>query len=489
MARAAWLRTPGGLLALLIVGTAALRLIVAATTGLGVDESYMVAAGRVARLGYFDHPPASWWLAWAAARLAGSEAGWVVRLPFIAVFALTTAAMYRLTCLLYSPRAGLWAAVALNLSPVFGVTTATWVLPDGPLLLALVVAAFCLARALAAERPTGWWLGAGGALGLALFSKYSAVLTLAGAFAYLLTSRHRAWLRRPQPYLAVSLAALVFLPVVVWNVRHGWASFAFQGGRAAAGARLHLLGPLTVLGGEALYVLPWLWLPMMLLALRAARRGPGRDADWFCLCLAAPPILLFAIVAAWSGQRILFHWAAPGYLLLFPMLGDWIARTGPAFRRVLAGTAVLTLLCVAALASDVRWNWLPPIGGRDPVIEAVDWSSLRDALAARHLPRPGMKLAGVRWQDCGKLDYAWGGRPGVICLTADPRQYGMTGADTAPAGAEVLIVAPRTDPARVAAELGDRFRAIATLPPVTLLHAGRPVEDIPVYLGFGFQPP
>ena len=99
--------------------------------GLGVDESYMVAAGRIVQLGYFDHPPASWWLSWSAAQLFGSEAAIVVRLPFIALFALSTWLMYRLGAAVAGERAGLFAALLLNLSPVFAVTTGTWVLPDG----------------------------------------------------------------------------------------------------------------------------------------------------------------------------------------------------------------------------------------------------------------------------------------------------------------------------------------------------------------------
>ncbi len=74
--------------------------------------------------------------------------------------------------------AGLWAAVTLNLSPVFGVTTGSWVLPDGPLDCALLGGAICLVHALPARGriAAAWWGGAGLCAGLALFSKYSAVL-------------------------------------------------------------------------------------------------------------------------------------------------------------------------------------------------------------------------------------------------------------------------------------------------------------------------
>ena len=274
-----------GVLAL-IGATALLRLAFACATGLGVDESYMVAAGRVLSGGYFDHPPASWWLSWGAIHLFGTEAPVVARLPFIALFALSTWTMFRLTAAVADARAGFWAAVLLNLSPVFGVTGATWVLPDGPLLCALLGAALCLVHALGisaapsssrsgatqpAERTASavaWWIGAGICAGLALSAKYSAILTMGGAFLFLVCDRrYRHLLARPEPYFALLAAALVFSPVVIWNATHGWASFAFQGERAM-GMRFRPLEPLTTLLGEGLFVLPWIWVPMLVVWFR-----------------------------------------------------------------------------------------------------------------------------------------------------------------------------------------------------------------------------
>src|SRR6185312_12456882 len=102
---------------LLILITTALRLAFGAAIGLGVDESYMVSAGRALSLGYFDHPPASCWLSWGAAHLFGSEAPVIVRLPFILLFALTTWLMALLGEEVGGPRAGFFAALTLNLSP------------------------------------------------------------------------------------------------------------------------------------------------------------------------------------------------------------------------------------------------------------------------------------------------------------------------------------------------------------------------------------
>jgi hypothetical protein len=475
------------LLWLLIVGTTALRIAFGAALGLGVDESYMVASGHALSLGYYDHPPAAWWLSWGAAHLFGSEAAILVRLPFIALFALSTWLMYRFGAAIADARAGLWAAVLLSLSPVFGVTTGTWVLPDGPLDCALLGAAFCLLRAL--ERgDLGWWLAAGLCAGLALFSKYSAVLTFAGAAIYLLSSHeHRHWLVTPKPWLALAVALLIFAPVLAWNAEHGWASFVFQGARAA-GLRFRPLNPLATLAGEALFVLPWIWLPMMAVFVIAVRRGPGAWRSWLLCCLAAPPIVVFALVSAWSSQRVLFHWAAPGYLMLFPLLGDAVARRLDRLvvRRLLIGTAVFVVLALAVVATQVRFDWLHPelaaVTRADPDVDAIDWTSLRHELETRDLLAPGTIVGVPNWRDSGKVAYALG--PGVttLCLNRDARQFGIAEPPTRFLGADVLILAPEHGD-RVPAELGGAFDAIERLPDASVTHDGRTLLHVAVFHG------
>lgn len=489
-------------LARLILLTTLLRLGFAWAIGLGVDESYMVAAGRTLGLGYFDHPPAAWWLSWAAAHLAGTEAPIVVRLPFILLFALSTWLLARVTTLVADERAGFWAAVLLNLSPVFGVTTGSWVLPDGPLDAALLGAALCLLHALPGldqasaratgraailrtgrptdppsdqptDRPWRWWAGAGICAGLALASKYSAVLTIAGAFAYLLASPvHRAWLRRPQPYLAALLAALVFAPVILWNATHGWASFAFQGERAV-GLRFNPLAPFVTLGGEALFVLPWIWLPMLLLAWTALRAHP-RDWRRVLLCsLAAPPILAFALIAAWSRQRILFHWAAPGYLMLFPLLGAAIPPRlhQPWVRRSIGATAALLLLTVTVIATQERLDWLgprlAPLLRKDPTAEGIDWTSLRDDLTARGLLSPGTLVGVANWRDGGKIGYGLGPAVTTIVLNRDARQFGITHPAAAYQGRDMLLLIV-DHPDQVTRELAPLFERLTPLPPTAV---------------------
>jgi Dolichyl-phosphate-mannose-protein mannosyltransferase len=483
-AAAAWVRTPAGGVTVLILTTFAARLLFAASLGLGVDESYMVAAGRKLQLSYFDHPPIAWWMAWGMAHLAGSESAVIVRLPFVALFALTTFLMYHVARALFDPEAGLWAAAVLNMAPVLGITAGTMVLPDGPLFAALLGTVACLAAALRSDGGAawGWWLAVGLCAGLALGSKYSAALTLLGIVLFLATepaSRH--WLLRPHPYIAGVAALVVFLPVLVWNAGHGWVSFLFQAGRA--GGSLHPFGPLLAIAGQAAFLLPWIWAPLVWCGFAALRRGPADRERWLLVCLAAPPILIFTIAALWG--HALFHWAAPGYLMLLPLLGAAIARCRQTSRLVrvgLAATAVFIVFGATFVASEVRFNWLPL--GRDPSLDLVDWTSLRKELQSRGLlDRAGLVVAALKWHEAGKIDYALGSRVPVLCLGADARQYGLIANPDDFVGTDVLIVAPRRSLAQISSQFGSLFGSIDPIAPATIMHAGRPAMELPLFIG------
>lgn len=471
------MKTERIVLAVIAAGTI-LRLAFGGAIGLGIDESYMVAAGRTLRLGYFDHPVLSWWLSAGAAKLFGSEAPVVVRLPFIVLAAISGWLLYLLTRRIGAPRAGLWAVVAFNLAPVFAVSAGGWVLPDGPLVCALLGFALALLRALETEERD-WWLAAGVAAGLALLSKYTAGLVILGAFVGLLAlPAGRAALRTAKPWLAVLVMAILFAPVVAWNVKTGFASFAFQGGRAAA-ARFNPAGPLVVLAGSAGFLLPWIWAPAVWAWGAAFRR---RDAALLLACMAAPPVVLFTLVALWSRQ-VLFHWPAPGYLLMLPLLGVWLAGVeqvqARAVRRVAAGTAVLLVASLGVVSLEVRTHVLGL--ARDPALQAVDWTGLRPALAARGLL--GKVLAAPNWADMGKIDYALGPGSGLICLNVDAREYGFSPGPAAHLGEDIVIIAPRQDPARIAAAYGGVFEAIETLPSLQVDLPGRSATVFAVYLG------
>jgi hypothetical protein len=220
----------------------------------------------------------------------------------------------------------------------------------------------------------------------------------------------------------------------------------------------------------------------------AVSRGPAAWRAWLLCCLGAPPVLLFSLIAAWSSGRVLFHWAAPGYLMLFPLLGAEVARRldQVVVRRLLGGTAAFVVAGVIVVSTAVRFGWLHPVIARfaqkDPVIEAVDWTSLRADLTRRGLLHAGTVVGVPNWRDAGKVAYALGPDVTTLCLNRDAREFAFSAPVASHIGQSVLILAPE-HANRVPAEMGRAFGSIDALAPSPVLHAGRVLQKVAVFRG------
>ncbi len=473
---------------LIIVTASLFRLILAYAVGLGVDESYMIGVSRQLDWSYFDHPPLHVWLAGGWAKLFG-ESPLAVRFPFITLFAGTTWFLYRLTAGAYGEQSGLWAVIAFSLTPVFTLSTASWVLPDGPLMFFLLLAAISVRHAVATEGEGAawlWWLGAGAAGGLAMLSKYLAVFFFVGVGLFLLLSRaNRSWLSRPQPWAGIAIAGFMFAPVVVWNVNHDFASFAFQGARAKPES-MNVIWLVQGIGGQVLYLMP---LIALALTVAIARASPSRDsADSFFLLLSVPAIAIFLVLAFVT--RILPHWAMAGWLFAFPLLGRDLAALAGKSARVLKYAAVATtalllgFLVLATTQAQNGWasRYIP--FKKDPTLDLYDWRDLAVVLAERHLvPADGFVAAG-RWIEAGKINYALAGQVAVLCLCNDPRSFAFLHDNEDYVGANALLLSRHAD--RIG-EIGRYFNNVESLPDIVLTRAGRPAVTLKAALGLNMK--
>jgi 4-amino-4-deoxy-L-arabinose transferase and related glycosyltransferases of PMT family len=437
----------------LIVAGTLLRLILAGAIGLGVDETYAASMARNLSLSYFDHPPLHFWLIWLTAHITGSESPFVLRLPFIALFGGATWLMFRLGERLFGSWAGFWAAAALNLSAVFSLSTGSWLLPDGPLVFCLLAATHPLLSLLFGKpkNPHVLWLTAGFWLGLGLLSKYHAIFWVLGTGLFVLTSRRFRLFFTPGPYLALLVAGLIFSPVIIWNAENGWVSFLFQGGRGAF-TGFFPGRMLANIAGQAAWVLPWIWLPLVWAAATALRReapaqaGSRQQRRWLLCCLAVGPIALFTLATLWGAQG-LFHWQAPGYLFLFPLLGEAIAFNirRRLVRRWAAGSLACFLAIALLLGSHTATGWLKSIApslfaAGDPTVEALDWREL--PALVENLPPAGQIsfIATRHWIDAAKIDYALGGRIPILCLSNSPHHFAFQHGTNSYIGGDALLI-------------------------------------------------
>jgi 4-amino-4-deoxy-L-arabinose transferase-like glycosyltransferase len=262
--------------ALVIAAMTALRLIYASVIDLRTDEAYYWTWSKENVLSFLDHPPMiAWFIRFGTAifgdtnlgvRFAGILAMLVTQLLLADIVRRVTHDFRAVVLALLMPEAALY----------YGLLMAK-VSPDVALIPFAVAMLWSLVRLKEGGDPR-WWLAAGVFAGLALLSKFTAVMLLPAVAAFMLVPDwRRRWLSSPYPWAAALIALALFLPVLIWNAGHDWASFRFQFVRAAATHELSLrtVGDFIGLqfGLVGFILLPVVLSGVALTAWRGYRRG------------------------------------------------------------------------------------------------------------------------------------------------------------------------------------------------------------------------
>jgi len=489
------------------LGTACRLLVAATVPDLGHSEAYYVATSRHVALSYFDHPPLSFWIAWAALKLTASDTVLAVRTPFILIFAGTTWLTFRFTALLFGETAGAFAALLLNVSPLFAISLGAWVQPDGPLLFCLLATSLCLVRLAnneRLERPLLLWAQTGLWLGLALLSKYYAVLLPVGIVLFAVTSQeYRRWFREPGPYIACAIAILVFSPVLIWNWQNDWISFSFQGRHAVENEGTEVRWLIDSILGQVALIGPWIWIPMLLSCVQPARDGRTDSKSWLVLCIASVPILVFTVISLWVPPSGHYHWQAPGYLMLFPLLGRFVAQkleSGDIHaKRWLVASVATMFLIFGVMTTETATGWIDRLlrnsfsVGQNLTAKGLEWKGLRSAVAARGLlGKSGLFVVTAHRTEIGKVDIELGRSLPVVCLCSDPRNVGFGWDPGQFSGWDALIIGTPENIPDAQQRYGTYFRTIEHLDEVPIHRAGRTVLILHVYYAkdyLGTYPP
>jgi 4-amino-4-deoxy-L-arabinose transferase-like glycosyltransferase len=496
--------TPRRALWLLIIAATGLRLLWAATLGAGNDEAYYYLFTEHPDWSYLDHPPMVAWVEAVGLALAGGPSVLGLRLGFVLLFAGSTWLLARWTARYFGAWAGVAAALLLNAAGYFGLAAGAFALPDGPLVFFWILTLERLGAALvslkARRGALGPWMLVGLAWGGALLSKYHALLLPIGTAVFLaFEPRARPWLRRPGPYLALAVGLLLFAPVLGWNAAHGWASFAFQGGRAVQGGWVPRPDRLAMaVLGQASYAFPWVWLILMAVlagGVRAWRSGRAGLAERFLLIQALAPLAAFAVVG--SFRPLLPHWSLVGLLPLMPLAARRVVERAPgAPRRArlrlavwMAGPLVAAVLILlhahGGLAQRGGNGTLGLIAAEhDPTIDSYGWRRVADELRRRGLVgRPGTFLFTSKWYHSGQIALALGGRAPVLCYNSGRAAAGFAlwGHSEPWVGRDGVLVT--IGPSTTEPQAYDRwFARIEPLGSFTVERAGAPVRTVALYL-------
>jgi 4-amino-4-deoxy-L-arabinose transferase-like glycosyltransferase len=467
----------------IVSAAAVIRLAFAAALPVFPDEAYYWEWSRRLAAGYFDHPPAVAVLIRFGTTLLGSTpigirigsiiAGWIASLFTIMIARRLGGG---------DATIAIRAAVVMSVLPLAaaGLVLAT---PDAPLLAATAATLYCVLRAVEAghdsQSSMRWWAAAGVSLGAAFLSKYTAVLVPVGVLAAFATRPSlRRRLKDYGPYVACAVAALIFLPVVLWNARHDWVSFAFQlkhglstpQGSALVAAWKH---EGDLFGGQAALASPILFVLMGIVVWRSLDQT-AMDAER-ALGVVALVCFVFFVVSAFR-QRVEPNWPAPAYIPAIALLGSRL-RTPRREVWIRAGVGLAGLISLAIYVQGLA-PVLPIVPSRDPVARAFGWSDLaqfayRTSNSVHATTRSTAWLAADRYQEAAELALQLPGHPTTFAtnLSGRANQYDLWPRfpDLArPGDALVLVVDESAEPHAAIVRLSPYFTTIERGPLVEL---------------------
>ncbi|WP_345797386.1 glycosyltransferase family 39 protein [Castellaniella sp. MT123] len=410
-------RPPGTALVLFcLLGMVALWTVLCAISHSAPDLDGMeeLVWGASLELGYTKHPPLPSWFMHFAIDLFGRP----VWLPFLMgqIFsALGLWFVWKLGCELTTPHRALIATLLVSVTAYFSLR-GTIYNHNTAQLWSITASIWLFYRATRSQRARDWVL-LGAVCGLAMMTKYSALIQFAAFFLYLLRT---GALRSGRTWRGVLWATGAFLlilsPHLWWLAQHRFEPLFYADASLQAGGRLVALGELLSFVLDQIGRVAPMVLALVAWAFwrrRAGDRAPGYAANdesfdpgrrmprylhdfsahdrRFLLWVGLTPFVATVLVSALLGSRLEASWAST-FFVLFGFYGLWWLRgqDGVQLRRILILVAGLHL--VMALGYAIARGPLAEAAGR-AARSTYPGSALAE-LAVRHWQQyqPGRPL-------------------------------------------------------------------------------------------------
>lgn len=372
---------------------AAVEIAVSGRYGFQQDELYFIVAGHHLSFGYVDQPPLAPLLT-RITGLLGVNPTAIRIVPALAGGGVVVLAA-KLAALLGAGRLGrVLTALATACAPVL--IGATHIANTTPLeLLAWAAVMVCVTTALLRDRPR-WWLGGGVAAGAGLEANNLMLLLLICLAAGLLSTSHRNVLRTRWPWTGAGIAALIWLPNLIWQATHGWPQLAM-----ASALHQENSSPADYVAGvpaQILYI-GILVTPLIFAGLISLWRTP----QWRWAAVTVTLIIVY--VLAWvPGKPYYADGIAPLVLAAGSVTAErWVSggRRPRLLRTLLAAAPLVgTVLFLPVLlpvlpAGDV--HDLPASEQHSNLGDTIGWPQLTAAVAAQEsaLTRSGQPATSI----------------------------------------------------------------------------------------------
>ena len=419
--------------AMLIAAMTAMRLVYAGVTDLRTDEAYYWTWSKENVLSFLDHPPMiAWFIRFGTAIFGDTNLG--VRFAGILAMLVTQLLLADIVRrVTHDTRAIVLAVLMPEAALYYGLLMAK-VSPDTALIPFAVAMMWALVR-LAESGNSRWWLAAGAFAGLALLSKFTALMLLPAVAAFMLVPKWRTrWIASPYPWAAALIAILLFTPVLIWNAEHDWASFRFQLVRATANHEWswRTLGDFI---GIQFGLVGFILLPVVLSGVSLSAWLGYRRRDAVGILLSTAVIVPFAYFF-WKSLTLrvgdtwpMFIWPA-GFaataisIVMLPREGipAWMINSTIGWAKTAIASGIIFVVLVFSYYVGTPWNF---IGRMDPVGAEAGYAHLGDRTEAELQKVGATWVATTDYRTYSMLRWYFKGRVPVLQINERGRFMGF----------------------------------------------------------------
>lgn len=284
------------------------HLLTASRYGIFRDELYFLDCAEHLDWGYVDQPPLIALIAWFAKHVLGGSLVALRLLPALAGAALVWLAGKIAREMGGGRFAQALAALAVIVVPIYMVLQ-HWLTMNAFEPLLWMGCAWCVVRMINVRDPR-YWLGFGVLAGVGMENKYSMAFFVLSVLAGLAVTAERRFLASRWLWLGALAGLLIFLPNLVWLVRHHFPFLDMIRNARTYGGASWFADPLGFLRDQAMIlnpVLPLLWVGGLLWLLFNRQGSCYRALSWAYVALLVTFIAL-------AGKN---YYLTPAYPMLF----------------------------------------------------------------------------------------------------------------------------------------------------------------------------
>jgi 4-amino-4-deoxy-L-arabinose transferase-like glycosyltransferase len=400
---------------------------------LRTDEAYYWTWSKENVLSFLDHPPMiAWFIRFGTAIFGDTNLG--VRFAGIVAMLITQLLLADIARrVTHDIRAVVLALLMPEAAVYYGLLMAK-VSPDVALIPFAVAMLWALVR-LKESDDARWWLAAGVFAGLALLSKFTAVMLVPAVAAFMLVPDwRRRWLSSPYPWLAALIVVALFLPVLIWNAGHDWASFRFQLVRATATHEISLRTVGDFIGLQ-FGLVGFVLLPVVLSGVALTAWRGYRRLDAVAILLSTAVIVPLGYFF-WKSLTLrvgdtwpMFMWpagfaAAAINVAMLPREGwpAWMVKSTVSWANAAIASGIVTVVVVFLYYVVAPWNF---IGQTDPIGGEAGYQQVADRAQAELQKTGATWIATTDYRTYAMLRWYFGDRVPVIQINERGRYLGF----------------------------------------------------------------